>query len=97
MSPISQIRPIQFPDATPSVAGQSSGGGFKSMLESYVGGVQQSQDVAQHSVDSFLAGGNEEVHSVALAVQRADLEFEMFLQVRNKVVDAYQEIMKMQI
>ncbi len=67
------------------------------MLESYVGQVQKSQNVAQSSADSFLSGSGEELHTVALATQRAELEFEMFLQVRNKVVSAYQEVMKMQI
>ena len=37
------------------------------------------------------------MHSVILASQRAELEFDMFLQVRNKVVSAYQEIMRMQV
>jgi len=67
------------------------------MLESYVGQVQISQNAAQSAVSSYLLGGTEEIHSVALATQRAELEFEMFLQVRNKVVQAYQEVMKTQV
>ena len=67
------------------------------MFESYIGQVQNAQDLAKQSQDNYLSGGNEELHSVALATQRAGLEFEMFLQVRNKVVSAYQEIMKMQL
>ena len=67
------------------------------MLEGLIGGVEKSQAQAQQAVDSFLTGGNEELHSVALAAQRSSLEFELFMQVRNKVVAAYQEIMKMQV
>jgi len=97
ISPISPITPIAVPDvASISGAGQKSGD-FQSVLQSYVGHVQRVQDMAQHSVNSFLAGGTDELHSVALAAQRAELEFEMFLQVRNKVVSAYQEVMKMQV
>ena len=44
-----------------------------------------------------LTGDGEEVHSVALATQRAELAFEMFIQVRNKVVSAYQSVMQMQV
>jgi flagellar hook-basal body complex protein FliE len=44
-----------------------------------------------------LSGGDEELHSVALAAQRADLQFNLFLQVRNKAVSAYQEVMRMQV
>ena len=67
------------------------------MLEGMIGSVEKSQGQAQQMVDSFLAGGNEEIHAVALASQRASLEFELALQVRNKVVSAYQEVMRMQL
>jgi flagellar hook-basal body complex protein FliE len=97
MNPISAITPISVPDLTGVSNTAGKGQGFQAMLDSYVSGVQKSQDAAQSSVNSFLAGGPEELHSVALATQRAELEFEMFLQVRNKVVSAYQEVMKMQI
>ena len=40
---------------------------------------------------------SEELHATALAVQRAELAFDLFLQARNKVVQAYQEIMRMQV
>lgn len=96
ISGISPITPVTVPDAAP-VSAAKRAGDFHSLLQSYVGHVQKSQDLAQHSVDSFLAGGTDELHSVALAAQRAELEFEMFLQVRNKVVSAYQEVMKMQV
>ena len=97
ISPISPNTPVVVPDAAPVSGAGKPSGDFQSMLQSYVGGVQKAQDAAQHSVDSFLAGGTDELHSVALATQRAELEFEMFLQVRNKVVSAYQEVMKMQV
>ena len=97
MSPISPITPAAIPDIAGLSNASQKGQNFQTMLESYVGQVQKSQDVAQSSADSFLSGGSEELHTVALATQRAELEFEMFLQVRNKVVSAYQEVMKMQI
>jgi len=67
------------------------------MLEGMISGVENSQNQAQQAVNSFLTGGNEELHSVALAAQRASLEFELALQMRNKVVSAYQEVMRMQL
>jgi flagellar hook-basal body complex protein FliE len=48
-------------------------------------------------VERFLSGEGEELHTTVLATQRAELAFEMFLQARNKVVNAYQEIMRMQV
>jgi flagellar hook-basal body complex protein FliE len=94
---ISPIRPVTLPEVTQAGSSSAQPGGFQSMLEGLVGNVEQSQTQAQQAVNNFLTGGNEELHSVALASQRASLEFELFVQVRNKVVSAYQEVMKMQL
>jgi flagellar hook-basal body complex protein FliE len=90
---------INLPDTAQveSATTSSATGAFRSMLEGMIGRVDQSQTQARQAAESFLTGGNEELHSVALASQRAGLQFDLFLQVRNKAVQAYQEIMKMQV
>jgi flagellar hook-basal body complex protein FliE len=97
ISPITSIPQISVPQVAQATSPDASAGGFQSVLEGIVGRVDRSQTQAQQATESFLAGGNEELHSVALAAQRASLEFELFLQVRNKVTSAYQEIMRMQV
>ena len=99
MSPITPVSMIAAPSATPVDASSVSGGtgAFQSMLEGMIGRVEQSQTQATQAAQNFLSGGDEELHSVALAAQRADLQFNLFLQVRNKAVSAYQEIMRMQV
>ncbi len=100
MSPISPINPIRLPESLQGPAQTGAGNGaFKSILESAIGAVpaNAAQLNANESVQKFLSGDSEELHSTALAVQRAELEFDLFLQVRNKVVQAYQEIMRMQL
>jgi flagellar hook-basal body complex protein FliE len=72
-------------------------GDFSSMLSNAINGVEHLRSDAGKSVERFMAGDGEEVHSVALATQRAELAFEMFIQVRNKVVSAYQSVMQMQV
>jgi len=72
-------------------------GDFSSMLSNAMGGMDQSTKAAAGSVDKFLSGENEEVHSMVLETQRNELQFELFLQVRNKMVQAYQEVMRMQM
>ncbi len=67
------------------------------MLADAIGRVDQFQQSAQSSVAKFLSGEDEEVHKVALATQQAAMSFDLFLQVRNKVVSAYQEVMRMQM
>jgi flagellar hook-basal body complex protein FliE len=95
--PIAPIRPVSIPEISRIDAGSATPGAFQSVLEGLVGGVEKSQAQAQQAANSFLSGGNEELHSVALAAQRSSLEFDLFLQVRNKVVSAYQEVMRMQV
>jgi|SRR5579883_1639525 len=83
------------PIAAPSIPGSSSGGGFGAALSAAVSQVEAARNSATAAANDLLAHGKGDVHNVALAAQRADLTFEMFQQVRNKFVQAYQEIMKM--
>lgn len=100
MAPIS---PITVPISTPSLAtplvtpGGAAGGSFQNILHSAIQNVEASSASASSAVQGYLAGGPQELHSTILAAQSAELDFEMFLQVRNKVVSAYEEIMRMQI
>ena len=96
ISPINPITGIKNP-VPPSVVGTSQSGGFEAALEEAIFRVNQSQSEAKDSASRLLAGENEELHQVALATQRAEIEFELLLQVRNKAVQAYQEIMRMQL
>jgi flagellar hook-basal body complex protein FliE len=92
----SQLAGIASP-IQPAAAPAGKPGQFESLLQGAIEAVERPQTEARHAVDAFLSGNVDEVHSVALAVQRADLTFELGLQVRNKVASAYQEIMRMQI
>jgi flagellar hook-basal body complex protein FliE len=95
------ITPVRTPQGVPSLAPAigSPGGrqNFSSILSEAIGRVQQSQDDSDKSIDRFLSGEDEEVHKVALATQQAELSFDLFLQVRNKVISAYQAVMQMQM
>lgn len=70
---------------------------FGKIFESAVDRVEQLQTVTDDKLDRFLRGEDQEVHDVVLSAQRSELAFDYFLQVRNKVVQAYQEIMRMQM
>jgi flagellar hook-basal body complex protein FliE len=98
-SPITPVQLISLPQTAAAGAASSVGGtgAFQSMLEGMIAPVEKSQAQATQAAQSFLNGGDEELHSVALAAQRADLQFNLFMQVRNKAVSAYQEIMRMQV
>jgi flagellar hook-basal body complex protein FliE len=98
MSPISPINlpaMIQMPLLAQSSAQPAPG--FQSALQAAVGHVENSQAIATGAIQKFVSGEDQELHSTILATQNAELQFEMLMQVRNKVVSAYEEIMKMQL
>jgi len=95
------IRGPSFPalQPLPSVhpAGDATRSSFTDVLTASVGTVEQAGQNATDAAQRFLSGENEDVHTVAIAEQKAELTSELFLQVRNKAISAYQEIMKMQL
>ena len=95
--PISNIAPIGMPQMTPASGAVGQPGEFQNVLSSAINSLESLQNNATDSVQKFLTGQNEELHTTILATQKAELAFELGLQVRNKVVDAYQEVMKMQM
>lgn len=95
--PIAPIQPASIPLIPPISPARSSPGEFQSALSDAIGRVEQFQQNSQGAIGKFLSGEDEEVHKVALATQQAELSFDLFLQVRNKVISAYQEVMRMQM
>ncbi|HVP48474.1 MAG TPA: flagellar hook-basal body complex protein FliE [Bryobacteraceae bacterium] len=98
------ISPIAAPASVDSISrtiqapgGRGAPGEFRGVLEGAINSVEQQGNLAAQSVERFLSGDGEELHTAMMATQRADLAFELGLQVRNKVVQAYQQIMQMQM
>lgn len=76
---------------------ESGAGFFEGLLKQAIDTTNGAQSEARAAVDAFLRGENEEIHQVTLAVQKAELTFEMFMQTRNKLMQAYQEVMRTQL
>ena len=94
IAPVSVVLPIIAPaPATVAAPGQA----FSSILAEAVSKVEQFGANAEASIGKFLSGEGEELHQVAVKSAQAELSFDLFMQVRNKVVSAYQEVMRMQI
>lgn len=94
--PVSSILP-PAPIAPAAGASAAAPGAFQDIFTQAVQSVESVGHQASASVQRFLSGEGEELHSTILATQRAELSFDLFLQLRNKVVSAYQEIMRMQV
>jgi flagellar hook-basal body complex protein FliE len=90
----------QFGIETPGVGGSSGTEGAKSFgdfLQDSLGKVNSLQQEANVSMEKLASGESQNLHETLLAVEKADIAFRTMNQVRTKVLDAYREIMKMQI
>ena len=96
-APIAPISTPILPEAIRPIGTSAPAGAFQDVLS---GAINQMESVGQNASDSvqrFLTGEGEELHTTILATQQAELSFDLFMQARNKVVSAYQEIMRMQV
>ncbi len=70
--------------------------GFTGVLQSALNQVSSMQNNAADQVNAVMAGGNADMSKVMISVEKADVAFQLMMQVRNKIVSAYQDIEKMQ-
>lgn len=70
---------------------------FADLISSGIGTVERATQNANNTAQQFLSGENEDFHTVAIAEQKAEITSDLFLQLRNKAVSAYQEVMRMQL
>ena len=76
--------------------GGTTSGSFADLLSNAVHSVDQIHDAATSQVSNLLRGGGGDVSNVMVAMEKADVSFQLMMQVRNKIVSAYQDIEKMQ-
>ena len=96
-APISPVSIVHSTEPLREIGAAGKPGEFGKVLEAALGQIQNSRNEATSAVQQFLSGETEELHSTVLAAQRAELAFELGLQVRNKILQAYQEVMRMQM
>jgi len=83
--------------STVSQGGQGKASGeFVRTLQDAMSEVSNLQGEADSRVNQLLTGNGQDVHSAMIAVEKASLAFEMMVQVRNKIVQAYQQVSGMQ-
>ncbi len=73
------------------------GASFGDMLKNAISTVNELQQQSDQEIQKLMTGETKDLHTTMIAVQKADLSFQMMMQVRNKIVQAYQEIMRMQV
>lgn len=89
------VRP-QRPEK-PAPPGEVTGPSFKDLLLENIQQVNKLQQDADRAIEDLYAGRRDDMDGVLIAKQKADLAFQMLLQVRNKMIDAYEEIKQMRV
>lgn len=79
-------------------AAQPAGGdSFATMLSNMVSDVNAQQNTATQTVNALQGGQNIPLHQAVLSMEEANVSFQLMVEVRNRLLEAYQEIMRMQI
>ena len=80
-----------------TLAGQPGQVSFADMLKDAVGKVNTMQKRADTKMEQLATGKTDNIQDVMVATEQADIAMRLMVNIRNKVIDAYQEIMKMQV
>jgi flagellar hook-basal body complex protein FliE len=94
-SPLQQL--AEFESKVQKQDGNQDDTGFGQVLSEAMKDVNKAQLESNQEIQKMLSGDIQDVHTAMIAVQKADLTFQMMMQVRNKLIDAYHEIMRMQV
>jgi flagellar hook-basal body complex protein FliE len=81
--------PVEGPAAAAEAFGQ--------LLSSAVGSIDKLQKTADTNVTKLASGQPVDLHDVTISLEQANLSFQLGMQVRNKLIEAYQEVMRMQV
>ena len=81
----------------PREASGPGGAAFSDTLKDAIGQVDGASKAADSQVEAFVAGEQENVHDVMIAMNEAKLSFQLMTEVRNRMLETYQELMRMQV
>jgi flagellar hook-basal body complex protein FliE len=100
MNDITIQKPVQT-EVGPAVSGKASRlsnpGSFGKMLTDSIDKVNRLQVAANSSIDDLVTGKQTDIHRTMVAMEKASISFELLMQIRNKVISAYDRIMRMPI
>jgi len=80
-----------------STAATSDSSSFQNMLGGFVKEVSDKQAAAGEAVSGLLSGKNVSLHQAMISVEEASVSFQLMVEVRNRLLDSYQELMRMQV
>ena len=90
------VRPLPSAGTPAPPLRGKQGATFEDMLRDSVRKVNQLQSEADEAVRSLATGSETDIHRTMIALEKAEVSFELMMQVRNKIISAYEEVMRMQ-
>jgi flagellar hook-basal body complex protein FliE len=70
---------------------------FRDSVKNFISDVDKLQKISKTKIEDFIAGEISDVHEVMIAVEKASTSFQLLMELRNKMLDAYQEIKRMSV
>jgi flagellar hook-basal body complex protein FliE len=95
--PAQDLQKLNSDLAAQPATGAQPGGSFQNLLGDFVGEVNSKQVAAGDAVAGLMSGKNVSLHQAMISMEEASVSFQMMVEVRNKLLDSYQELMRMQI
>ena len=92
-----QLDPTQLRTVQPPSTAETGATSFKEVLSDAIGEVQRLQTEADSTIRQLVAGEIADPAEAIVAVEKADVSFQSMMAVRNKIVAAYEEVMRMQV
>ena len=99
-----QIKAITIPTvslvdnaAASHATGGAASSGFMNSLQQAISKANDIQLEASQATEALMTGQTQNIHQTMVALQEADVSFQLMMQIRNKLVSAYEEIQRMQI
>ena len=94
-----RVAPLSGNQSTEAVGpkGATERPGFSTVMKDFVGDVNAVQFKAAHAIDQMVTGEAADVHQVMVAVEEAGIALDLMLEIRNRVMDGYQELIRMQV
>jgi flagellar hook-basal body complex protein FliE len=91
------VTPLPGLDKVGAGSIKPTGDSFSTMLGNFVADVNAKQNVAADAVTRLQSGGDVSLHQAVISMEEANVSFQLMVEVRNKLLESYQELMRMQI
>ena len=89
-----ELKTLAAPPGAPTADGSQA---FGRLLDHFVTEVNDRQLHAREAVNDLLTGKNVSLHQTVIAMEEAQVSFQLMVEVRNKLLESYQELMRMQL